>query len=180
MKHGPAATLSLEPAVELLQAGEPQPGLEEPAAHRLHLVLDLPLLPPSRRRARGRLDHVVIRHDQEATVEHALLADEHCRHRRLHVVVDAAQGHAAEEGEAARMRIEHHLLRLARIGPDVDRARRAQPHVRDLHPHRQARDLDVLVAPVELIASPGLNSSGMKAGVPSPTPLRRSAVQRDA
>ena len=93
----------------------------------------------------------MVRHDQEATVERALLADEHRRHRGLHVVVDAAQRHPPEESEAARMRVEHHLLRLTRIGPDIDRPRSAQPQVGDLHAHRLARDLHVFVAPVELV-----------------------------
>ena len=45
----PAPTLGLQPAIELLEAGEPQPGLEEATPDRLHLVLDLPLLPSRRR-----------------------------------------------------------------------------------------------------------------------------------
>ena len=80
-------------------------------------MFDLTLLPSRRRRASGRLDHVMIGHDQKAAVEHPLLADEHGGDRGLHVIVDAAQGNAAEEGKAARMGVEHHLLRLARIGP---------------------------------------------------------------
>jgi hypothetical protein len=147
----PAPALRFQPAVQFLQAREPQPGLEEPPSDRLDLMLDLTLLPTGRRRAGGWLDHVMIRHHQEATVEHALLADEHGRHRGLHVVVDAAQRHSSEEGEAARMRVEHHLLRLARIRSNVHRPRRAQPHMRDLHAHRLARDLHVFVAPVELV-----------------------------
>ncbi len=60
------------------------------------------------------------RHHQKPAVEDAFLADEHRRHRGLHIIVDTAQGHASEEGKAARMRIEQHLLRLARISPDID------------------------------------------------------------
>ena len=151
VKLGPPPTLRLQPPVELLEAGEPQPRLEEPPPDRLHLVLDLALLPPRCRRASGRLNHVVVGHDQEAAVEHPLLAGEHRGHRGLHVVVDAARRNSAEEGERAGMRVEHHLLRLARIGPNIHRPRCAQPHVRGLHPHRLAGDLDVLVAPVELV-----------------------------
>ena len=148
---GPAATLRLQPTVQLLEAGKAKPGLEETATGRLHLVLDLALLPAGRRRACRRLDHVVVRHDEEAPVEDALLAGEHRRHRRFHVVVNPACRHAAEKGERPRMRVEKHLLAFARIRSHIDRARRAQPHVSDLHPHRLAGDLDVLVAPVELI-----------------------------
>ena len=151
LHRGPAQALCFQPSVQLLKAGEAQPGLKEATPDRLDLVLDLPLLPARRRRTGGRLDHVVIGHDQEPAVEDALLADKHRRHRGLHVVVDPAQRHPAKKGEAARMRVEHHLLRLAWISSDIDRPRRAQPHMRHLHAHRLAGDLHVLVAPVELV-----------------------------
>src|SRR3546814_12703058 len=86
------------------------------------------------------LDHIMVGHDQEAPVEDPLLAGEHARHRRLHIVVDAAARHAAEEGKAARMRVEQHLLALAWIRPDIDRPRCTQPHMRNLHAHRLAGD----------------------------------------
>src|SRR3546814_6042834 len=44
-----------------------------------------------------------------------------------------------------------HLLALAWIRPDIDRPRCTQPHMRNLHAHRLAGDLHVLMAPVELI-----------------------------
>ena len=47
------------------------------------------------------------------------------------------------------MGVEHHLLGLARIDPDVHSPRRAQPDVSRLHPQRLAADLYVFVAPVE-------------------------------
>ncbi len=149
--RGPAQALGFKPTVQFLNAGKLQPWLEKATAYRLNLVLDLTLLPACRWRTGGRLDHVVIGHDQEPAVEDALLADEHRRHRSLHIIVDPAQRHPAEEGKAAGMRVEHHLLRLARIDPHIYRARRAQPHMRYLHAHRLARDLHVLVAPVELV-----------------------------
>src|SRR3546814_4536335 len=74
MMLGPASALGLQPPVELGQAGEPEPRLEEAASDCLDLLLDLALLPSRRRRAGGRLDHVMIGHDQEAAVEHTLLA----------------------------------------------------------------------------------------------------------
>ncbi|SDK09061.1 hypothetical protein SAMN05428953_111147 [Mesorhizobium muleiense] len=49
------------------------------------------------------------------------------------------------------MRVEHHLLRLARIGPHEEHAAVAEPHVRDLHCHRHAVEQDDLVTPVELV-----------------------------
>src|SRR3546814_17951211 len=94
----------------------------------------------------------MIGHDQEAAVEHALLTGEHARHRRLHIIVDTAPGHAAKESERPSMSIEQHLLALTRIGPDVRRARCAETSVRNLYPHRLAGDLYILVAPVELIS----------------------------
>src|SRR3954452_18230429 len=56
-------------------------------------------------------------HLQKATVVLTVLADEDRLHRGFHVVVDAPCAGALEEGEAALVRVEHHLLRLARIGP---------------------------------------------------------------
>lgn len=61
----------------------------------------------------------------------------------------------AEEGEGTGMRIEQHILRLARIGPDKWRSRPAKPHMRNLHAHRFTSDLHVLVAPVELVGLTG-------------------------
>src|SRR3546814_441434 len=78
----PAPALGLQPAIELIEAGEPQPGLEEATPDRLHLVLDLTLLPSRRRRAGGRLDHIMVGHDQEPPVEDPLLAGEHARDRK--------------------------------------------------------------------------------------------------
>lgn len=47
-----------QPGVQLLVAGEAQPGREEAFVHDANLVLDLLLLPSSRRRTRGWLDQV--------------------------------------------------------------------------------------------------------------------------
>ena len=169
----PAEALGLQPPVQLLEAGEPQPGLEEPPPDRLDLVLYLPLLPACRWRTSGRLDHVMVGHDQEAAVEHPVLAGEHRGHRRLHIIVDAAQWHAAEEHERPRVRIEHHLLCLARIAAHIHCPRPAQPHMGSLHPHGRASDLDVFVAPVELVRLAGLEQQrderrGTVAGILAP------------
>ena len=123
--YGPAQALSFQPPVELLDAGKAQAGLEEAASDGLHLVFNLPLLPPRRWRAGRGLDHVMISHDQKAAVEHPLLADEHGGDRGLHVIVDPAQRNATKEGEAAGMGVKHHLLCLAWIGSDIDCPRRA-------------------------------------------------------
>src|SRR5262249_59649353 len=89
---------------------------EEAFAYQPDLVLDLPLLPARRRGAGDGLDQVMAAQAQKAAVELAVLAKEHGLDRRLHVVVDAAGAGPSEEGEGADVRVEHHLLALARIG----------------------------------------------------------------
>jgi hypothetical protein len=81
----------------------------------------------------------------------AVLADEHGLDRRLHVVVDAARAGALEEGEGTVVRVEHHLLGLARIGPHEQHPAVAQPDMRDLYGERRAVDQHDLVRPVELV-----------------------------
>jgi hypothetical protein len=90
-------------------------------------------------------------HLPEPAVVGAPLAHEYRVHRRLHVIVDAARAGALVEGERAVVRVEHHLLRLARVGPNERHPAVAEPHVRDLHRHRDAGDQHHLVAPVELV-----------------------------
>src|SRR6266481_7989667 len=90
-------------------------------------------------------------HPQEATIVLTVLADEHGLDRRLHVVVDAARAAALEESEGAAVRVEHHLLALARISPHEQHPAVAQPDMRDLHSHRRAVDQHDLVRPVELV-----------------------------
>ena len=94
-------------------------------------------------------------HLQEAAIVGPLAADEDRLHRGLHVVVDAARAGAFEKGERPVMSVEHHLLRLARIGPHEQHPAVAQPHMRHLHRHRRAVDQHDLVAPVELIGLAG-------------------------
>ena len=124
---------------------------EQPLPDVPHLVLDLTLLPARCRRTCRRLDQVVVAHRQEAAVVAPLATDEDRVDRRLQVVVDPAARHAAKEHERPRMRVEHHLLTLAGIRRQEERATVAQPHVRDLDDLRDTAKLDVLVAPVELV-----------------------------
>ena len=49
------------------------------------------------------------------------------------------------------MRVEHHLLRLARIGANEHHAAHAEPDVGDFHRRRHPVDDDDLVAPVKLV-----------------------------
>ncbi len=90
-------------------------------------------------------------HLQKAAIVGTLAADEDRLHRRLHVVVDAARARAPEERERPVVRVEHHLLGLARIRPHEQHPAVAQPDMRHLHRHRRAAEQHDLVAPVELV-----------------------------
>jgi hypothetical protein len=59
-----------------------------------------------------------------------------------------------EQRKGSVMGIEHHLLRLARIGPHEQHPAVAKPDVGDLHDHRHAAQQDDFVAPIELISFP--------------------------
>ena len=141
-----------QPGVQLLVALRPHARREEPLAHDADLVLDLALLPAGRRRAGDGLDEVVPAHLQKAAVVAPLAADEHRVHRRLHVVVDPARAGALEEREGPVVRVEHHLLALARIGAHEQHPAVAEPDVGHLRDGRDAVDQHHLVAPVELVA----------------------------
>jgi hypothetical protein len=151
MRLGISDGLIHQPSIQFLVALHAKPRREEALAHQPDLVLDLPLLPARRRRASDRLDQIVPAHLGEAAVVGALLADEDRLDRCLHVVVDAARAGALEEGECPVMRVEHHLLALARIGPHEQHAAVAEPDMRDLHGDGHAVDQHDLVAPVELV-----------------------------
>ena len=151
VRLGPSQASVDQPGVELVVALEPQPRREEALAHEADLVLDLALLPARGRRAGDRLDEMVRAHLKEAAIVLAVLADEDRLHRRLHVVVDAAPAGALEEREGPFVGVEHHLLRLARIGPHEHHPAVAEPDMRHLHRHRHAVHDDDLVAPVELV-----------------------------
>jgi hypothetical protein len=132
-------------AVQFVVARHPQPRREKALAHQPNLVLDLALLPARRRSASNRLDQVMPANPQKAAVELAILADEHGIDRRPHIVVDATRAGAPEEGEGAVVRVEHHLLGLARIGPHEQHAAVAQPDMRHLDRHRHPVDQHDLV-----------------------------------
>ena len=147
----PAQAFVEQPGVQLVIALEPQARREEAFANEADLVLDLALLPARRRRAGHRFDEVMRAHLEEAAIVLPVLADEDRLHRRLHVVVDAARAGALEERERPLVRVEHHLLRLARIGAHEHHPAVAETDVRDLHRRRHAVQHDDLVAPVELV-----------------------------
>lgn len=66
-------------------------------------------------------------------------------------VVDPSGAGAFVEGEGPVMRVEHHLLGLARIRPHERHPAVAEPHVGDLDRYGDAVDQHDLVAPVELV-----------------------------
>ncbi len=68
----------------------------------------------------------------------------------LHIVVDAAPGHAAERGECTGMRIEQHLVTLRGIGNEPERAAGIEFDVGDLQASPQAANNSVFAAPVKL------------------------------
>ena len=85
----------------------------------------------------------------EAAVEQALLADEDRFHDCLQVVVDHAQWHAAAEGKRPVMRVEHHLLRLSRVGHDEHLAAERQAKIHDLDSLHDSAELDMFISPIE-------------------------------
>ena len=48
------------------------------------------------------------------------------------------------------MGVEHHLLGLSRVGDDEHLAAECQPEMRDLDGLHDAREFDMLMAPIEL------------------------------
>jgi hypothetical protein len=77
-----------------------------------------------------------------------------------HIFGNAAPAGAPEEREGAVVGVEHHLLRLARVGAHEHHAAHAEPHVGDLHRRRHPADDDDLVAPVELVGFPRRKRQG--------------------
>ena len=151
-----------QPLVDLGVGAAPRDGHEQAAADVTHLPLDLALLPARTRSARHRLHQMVGAQLQKAPVVGALLANEDHAHRRLHVVVDAPPADPAEEVEGPFVRLEHHLLALAREDLNQLHAAVAEPHVRRLHLGRHTRQARVLVAPVELVGLAGIEAQRHK------------------
>jgi hypothetical protein len=65
-------------------------------------------------------------HSGKACVDLALFANADPIHGRTHVVVNTAPRHAAEHTKRMRMRVEQHLVRRQRIGPDEEGAAEAK------------------------------------------------------
>src|SRR5262249_56214531 len=84
-------------------------------------------------------------------VEFRVLAEKQGANRRTHVVVDAALAAPLVKLERLLVRVEHHLLGLARVCPRERHPAVAQANLRHLGLRRHPGDDDNLVAPVELV-----------------------------
>ena len=141
-----------QPGVQLGIGIELGPWHKEPPPDHADLVLDLAFLPDRRRRTGDRIDQVVSAHLLEPSIVGAILADKDRVHRCLHVVVNPSRTGAAEERKCLVVRIEHHLLGLARIGSHERHPAVAETDMGDLHRRRHAIDQNDLVTPVELVS----------------------------
>src|SRR3546814_3667886 len=92
-------------------------------------------------------------HLEEAAVVAAIPAYEDRVHSRLHVVVDAPRAGSPEEGERPVVGVEHHLLRLPRLGAHEQHPAVAETDMGGLHRHRHAVHQHDFVAPVALVRS---------------------------
>jgi len=90
-------------------------------------------------------------HLQKAAIVLPVLADEHRIDRRFHVVIDPACAGPAEKRESALVRVEHHLLALARIGANEHHPAVTEPDMRHLQGRRHAADQSEFVTPIELV-----------------------------
>ena len=115
-----------------------------------NVLLDLPLLPTSRRIAKLGLIDVVVGHGEKAQVDLPFLAAADAIHCSLHVVVDAACRHAAKDPERVPMGIKQHLVGLQRIGAQQKGPAVRQLDVRHLQLRALAAQNRKVLAPVEL------------------------------
>ncbi len=148
----------LEPGIQFGIGFELRPRHEKPLPDHPHLVLDLALLPARRRGAGNRVDQVMPAHLLEAAIVGAVLADEDRIDRRLHVVIDASRAGPAKEDERLVVRVEHHLLRLTRVGPHKRHSAVAQTDMGGLNRRGHAVEDHDLMAPVELVCFAGIEA----------------------
>ena len=97
-------------------------------------------------------------HLLEPAIVGPIFADKDRVHRRLHVVVNAPGAGAAEEGKRSVVRIEHHLLRLAGIGPNIRHPTVAKANMGALHGRGHTIDQNDFTAPVELVGFIGVEA----------------------
>ena len=97
-------------------------------------------------------------HLLEPAIAGPLLANKNRVHRRLHIVIDTPRTGPAEKGERFIMGVKHHLLRLARIGPNKRHPTVAEANMRHLDRRGRAINQDNFLAPVELIRLTGIKA----------------------
>ena len=66
-------------------------------------------------------------HLQETPVKSSIFANEDGLNGGLYIIVNAVRAGAFKESEGTVMRVEHHLLRLARIGSDKEHPAMTEP-----------------------------------------------------
>ena len=89
-------------------------------------------------------------HHGKARIDHAALTFFDLVHGRFHIVVDAASGNTTQRREGPGVRVKQHLVALAWVGHQPERATGAQLHVRDLHLVVNASHHHAFIAPVKL------------------------------
>jgi hypothetical protein len=95
----------------------------------------------------------------------AVPSDDDRLRRRLPVVLCAARACALEERDGAFIRVERHLLRLARMSANEDHASVTMTDMRDLHGHRRAVHRNDRVLPIELTGPSRRKSERRKAAL---------------
>ena len=153
-------TAIFQPLIELGQILEDRHDLPQAVARILDILLDLSLLPACGRVAELRLKHVVAGHGFETGIDVALLAATDTINSGLHVVVDPATGHAAEDAKRVPMSIEQHLMGLQRVGPHQKRPAMRQLDMGNLKFDPLAADIGPVFAPIELKGFPRLEHQG--------------------
>lgn len=124
-----------------------------------HVLRDLALLPARGRVAELDLEEVVADHGGEARIDVARLAAQDLVHSGLHVVVDAALGHAATHAKGVVVSVEQHLVRLWQVGPHVEAAAVAELELRHLQLGALAGEHGPVLAPVKLEGLAGLEDT---------------------
>ncbi len=139
-----------QPDVEIVQAGKGRRAVPEPMPGILYILLDLALLPSRCGIAELSIEHVVIDHDLEALVYVPGLALSDLVDGGLHVVVDAASGHAAQHNKGMVVGVEQHFVGLQRVGAQQEGAAVRELELGDLQLGAFAADDRPVFTPVEL------------------------------
>ena len=97
----------------------------------------------------------MVRQGQEAAIKTSLFADEDGINHSLQIIVDHPFRHAAKERKGLIMRIQHHLMRLARVGSYKHWSAITQAEVRHFHRLFDTADIDNFLTPIKLTGFAG-------------------------